>query len=197
MKPVAPVTRTVTARAPGRRAASPRRLALEIPPVAAGCRAPLALVLRAELVRAVRLFGRLRELHERELADLHPVVDRDREVGDVRELQRHVAVPAGIDEAGGRVDQETEAPQTAFSLQAGDEVVGELDALERRAEHELAGVEDERLLVADLDELRQILLRLLHVDERVARVVEDAEVAVDADVDARGLEERVVIRLDL
>ena len=32
-----------------------------------------------------------------------------------------------------------------LSLEPGDEVVGQRDALERRAEHELAGVEDERL----------------------------------------------------
>jgi len=54
-------------------------------------------------------------------------------------------------------------------------------------------VEDERLRVG-LDELGQVLLRLADVDERVARVVEDAEVPVDADVDARGLEQRLVVR---
>src|SRR5438034_11455420 len=57
-------------------------------------------------------------------------------------------------------------------------------------------MQDERIVV-DLDELGQLLLRLLDVDVRVARVVEDAEVAVDADVDARRLEERSVIRIDL
>ena len=87
-------------------------------------------------------------------------------------------------------------PRTRLSLQSGDEVVGERDALERRAEHELAGVEDERLLAVDLDQLRQVLLRLLHVDVRVARVAEDAEVAVDAHVDARRLEQRLVVRVD-
>ena len=87
-------------------------------------------------------------------------------------------------------------PRTRLPLQPGDEVVGSLHPLERRAEHELAGVEDERLVV-DLDELGQVLLRLLDVDERVARVAEDAEVAVDAHVDARRLEERGVVRVDL
>ena len=53
----------------------------------------------------------------------------------------------------------------------------ELHALERRAEHELAGVQDERLVVR-LDELGQVLLRLLDVDERVAVVAEHAEAAV-------------------
>ena len=52
-----------------------------------------------------------------------------------------------------------------------------------------------RVLV-DLDELGQVLLRLLDVDVRVARVVEDAEEAVDADVDARRLEQRRVVRID-
>ena len=95
-------------------------------PVAARRRALLALVLRAEAVAAVGRGRRLGQLDERELADLHAVVDRDRQVGDVRELERHVAVPARVDEAGGRVDQEPEPPQTRLSLQAGDEVVRQL-----------------------------------------------------------------------
>src|SRR6476659_594963 len=57
-------------------------------------------------------------------------------------------------------------------------------------------MEDERAVAVDLDELRQVLLRLLDVDEGVARVVEDAEVAVDAHVDARGLEQRFVVGVD-
>ena len=146
---------------------------------------------------AVRRRGRFRELHERDLPDLHPVVDRDRQVGDVRQLERHVPVPAGVDEARGRVDEQAEAAQRALSLEARDEIVGKLHALERRAEHELAGVEDERPVLLDLDLLGQLFLGLLDVDVRIARVVEDPEVPVDAHVDARRLEERRVIRVDL
>ena len=67
-------------------------------------------------------------------------------------------VPARVDEAGGRVDQEPEAAERALPLEPRDEVVGKPDPLERRAEHELARMEDERRLVVDLDELRQLLL---------------------------------------
>jgi hypothetical protein len=49
----------------------------------------------------------------------------------------------------------------------------------------------------DLHELGQVLLRLLDVDVRVARVVEDAEVAIDPYVDARRLEKRFVVGVDL
>ena len=58
-------------------------------------------------------------------------------------------------------------------------------------------MEDERLFVVlHLDELRERLLRLLHIDIGIPRVVEDAEEAVDADVNARRLQERGVIRVD-
>ena len=57
-------------------------------------------------------------------------------------------------------------------------------------------MQDERALVVDLDELGQLLLRLPYVDERVAVVVEDAEVAVDAHVDARRLQQRLVVGVD-
>jgi hypothetical protein len=58
-------------------------------------------------------------------------------------------------------------------------------------------MEDERAFVVDLDQLGQVLLRLLDVDERVARVVEDAEETVDPDVDARRLEQLRVVGVDL
>jgi hypothetical protein len=57
-------------------------------------------------------------------------------------------------------------------------------------------MEDERAFVVDLDQLGQVLLRLLDVDEGVAGVVEDPEEAIDADVDARRLQQRLVIRID-
>ena len=107
-----------------------------------------------------------------------------------------MSVPAGVDEAGRRVNEQTETAQRALALQSRDEIVGQPHALERRAEHELAGVEDERLVAVHLDQLGQVLLSLLDVDERIARVAEDAEVAVDAHVDARRLEERFVVGLD-
>ena len=49
-------------------------------------------------------------------------------------------------------------PERRLSLEPRDEIVGQRDALERRAEHELARMEDERLVVRDLDELGQPLL---------------------------------------
>src|SRR5438105_10525708 len=52
-------------------------------------------------------------------------------------------------------------------------------------------MEHERRVVVDLDQGGQLLLLPLHVDERVAVVVEDPEEAVDADVDARRLEEQL------
>src|SRR5215210_159805 len=107
-----------------------------------------------------------------------------------------MAVPTRVDEPGGRVDQQTEATKRALAFESSDQVVGQTHPLERRAEDELARVQDEGPLVVDLDELRQLLLRRFEVDERLARVVEDAEEAVDAYVNARGLNQRLVVRLD-
>src|SRR5215208_6049492 len=58
-------------------------------------------------------------------------------------------------------------------------------------------MEDEGVLSVDLDELRQVLHRLLDVDERVAGVVEHTEEPVGADVDAGGLDQVLVERVDL
>src|SRR6266511_3760548 len=173
------------------------RILGEVLPVAARGRALLSLVLRAERAGTVRRFSRLGQLREGELSVLHSVVDRDREIGHVRELERDVAVPAGVDEPCRGVDEQSEPAKRRFPLEPGDEVVRKPDAFEGGAEHELAGVEDERPLVVDLDQLGQVLLWLLDVDERIARVVEDAEEAVNADVHARGREQRRVVRIDL
>ena len=107
-----------------------------------------------------------------------------------------MAVPARIDEAGRRVDEESQPPERALAFETGHEVVRQRDALQRRAEHELARVEDESFLGIHLDELRQLLHLLLHVDERVARVAKNPEEAVDPDVDARGLQELLGVRVD-
>jgi hypothetical protein len=46
------------------------------------------------------------------------------------------------------VDQQAEPPQARLALEPGHEVVRQLDPLEGLTEDELAGVEDERLVVA-------------------------------------------------
>jgi hypothetical protein len=95
------------------------------------------------------------------------------------------------------VDQQAEAAQARLAFKPCDEIVRQPDPLQGRGEHELARVEDEGALLVDLDELGELLLWLLDVDVRVARVVEDAEETIDADVDAGRLEQRRVVRLDL
>src|SRR6266516_3234081 len=57
---------------------------LEVAVEGGGRRLRLALVAGAERGRAVRPLDRARHLEERDLADLHPEVERDRKVRDVR-----------------------------------------------------------------------------------------------------------------
>src|SRR4051794_18416180 len=75
-----------------------RRLArrVEILVVLRGRRRRLALVARAELARAIRSLDRARHLEERDLTDLHAAVERNRQVRDVGEFERQVALPARI-----------------------------------------------------------------------------------------------------
>src|SRR5215213_10627751 len=94
----------------------------------------LALVLARVLVRAVRVLDRLVHPHERDLADRHAVVDRDREVRHVRQLEREVPGEPAIDEPGCGMDEESEPSQRALALQAGHEIVRKRYPLERRSE---------------------------------------------------------------
>src|SRR4051812_48447415 len=92
---------------------------LEVP---AGRRAPLALVLRADRLAAVRAVGRGGHAQEADLADLHAGVERDRQVGDVAQLEREVPVPTRVDEAGRAVDQQPESAEARLALEPGDEI---------------------------------------------------------------------------
>src|SRR5664280_1830127 len=65
--------------------------------VPAGGRAPLALVLGLEAVRAVGMIGRRGHLEERDLPDLHARVHGDGEVGHVGQFEGEVTVPAGVE----------------------------------------------------------------------------------------------------
>ena len=94
------------------------------------------------------------------------------------------------------MDEETEATEAGLALEAGDEVVGEGNTFERRAEDELTRVQDERGAVGDLHELGEILLRELGVDVGRRVVAEHAEVAVAVQVDGGRLDRRVAERLD-
>ena len=90
--------------------------------------------------------------------------------------------------------EKAQTPQTAFSFKARGEVVAQADDLERRAEHELARVKNERLIPVRLEQLGQIVLRHRRVDVGVAVVGEHPEVAVEPDVDAAGLHHLFVVR---
>ena len=56
-----------------------------------------------------RVLGRGGHAQERDLPDLHARVERDRQVRDVRQLEREVPIPTGVDESRGAVDEQTEA----------------------------------------------------------------------------------------
>src|SRR3954467_3395826 len=146
----------------------------EVPVKARRSRLRLALVLAADLLPAVRTLDWLGHPHERDLADRHAVVDGYRQVRDVGQLERQVALPGGVDEAGRGVDQQAEPAEGALALEARDDVVGQRDRLEGLAQDELARMEYEGLLVRDLDQLREVVHRLADVDVRIPRVVEHA-----------------------
>src|SRR5689334_9324267 len=78
---------------------------------ATGRGAALALVLAPAGLRPVRLVRGRGQPEEGDLPDLHARVDRDREVRDVRELERQVAIPAGVDVASGRVDEQSQSAE--------------------------------------------------------------------------------------
>src|SRR6201993_5267997 len=110
-------------------------------------RSALALILRPDPRAAVGMLGGAGQPQDAQLADLHPRPERDREIGDVGELQCDVAAEAWVDEACGRVGEQAQTSQRRLALQSARQVVWQRAQFQRRAEHELAGVQHERFPV--------------------------------------------------
>src|SRR5690348_15082985 len=158
-------------------------------------RTTLPLVARAVLLRTVGMLCGRTEPEEAELPDLHARVELDRQGGDIGQLERHAAGEAGVDEARRSVGEQAEPAQRRLALDAGGDVVGQSDPLVRRPEDELTGVQDEGLVALGLDLPGQVGLIRGGIDVRVHMVLEDPEVAIQAHVDARRLEHRLVPRV--
>ena len=116
----------------------------------------LALVAASESFGAVGVFGWRGEVLEGDLPDRHALVERKREAGDVGEFECQGAVPSGVDESGGGVNEQSDAAQRAFAFETGDYRVVKGDALQGVAEDELTGVQDEGLIVGDLNHLVKV-----------------------------------------
>src|SRR6202046_5426189 len=99
----------------------------EVVRVPARGRAPLALVLRLQSSGTVRIVRRGGHLEEANLPNLHAGVNGNGQVGHIRELQGQVAVPTGIQQSGGGVDQQAQAAERGLALAPGDQVVRPLD----------------------------------------------------------------------
>src|SRR5580693_3459908 len=159
-------------------------------------RSALALILRPCARAAVGMFGRAGQPQDAQLTDLHTRPERDRQVGDVGELQGDVTAKAGIDEAGGRMGQQPQASQRRLALQPARQVLRKRAQLQRRTKHELSGMQHEGFSVDRFHQAGQLVLLLRGVDVGVAGVVEHPEQAVEANIDAGRLDQSVVERVN-
>src|SRR5450756_527621 len=102
-----------------------------------------------------------------------------------------MSVPTSVDEPRRAVDQQTQPPQRALAFETAHDVIWQGNPLERRSQHELAGMKDERAPGVDLDQLRELLLRFLRVDERCRVVAEHPEIAIGVEIHRRRLDRGV------
>src|SRR6185436_199960 len=103
---------------------------------------------------------------------------------DVAEFERGVADPAGVEHAGGAMDDDAEAAEAAAAFEAGEQIGRELERLDRHAEHELARMEGKGFVRPDLHLAHDLVHvhALPQVDEGEAAVLEDAELGAEAEV---------------
>ena len=103
---------------------------------------------------------------------------------------------SGVHEPRGGVRQQAQASEGALALETSGDAIRERHELEGAAEDELAGVQGERLVRVDLDEVGKVGLVFGGIDERVLVVVEQAEEPIEAHIDARRLHHLEVERFE-
>src|SRR5665811_2392589 len=106
----------------------------------------------------------IRDRIETDLTDLHVWVDGDRKVRDVREFECHLPGETWVDEASGRMNQETETTEARLALEPCHDVVSETDHFQRRSQDELSWVKNERFVIGDDHLCGQVPLGYLGID---------------------------------
>ena len=105
--------------------------------------------------------------------------------------------PAKPEEDSDESSEEAESSEARLAFQPSDDVVSESYPFERRAEHELSRMKNERFIAIDLDECGEVELRCLRVDVRVLVILEDTKEAIDSKVDTGRLQIGRLERIDL
>ena len=103
----------------------------------------------------------------------------------------------GVDEARRRVGEQAETAQRGLTLQARRNVIAQGDELVGGTQDELAGVQDERLVGAHVHQVSEVRLIRRRINHRVAVVIEEAEQAIQAHVNAGRLNQIAVQRVEL
>ena len=94
------------------------------------------------------------------------------------------------------MDEQTQASERRLALESSHQIPRQLDPFERLAEHELARVQNEGLVIGDREQLGQVRLGDADVDVGIAAVAEDPKAPVEVEVDRGGLEVDRVVRFD-
>lgn len=125
------------------------------------------------------------ELLEGKRADAHAGIECDGHDAEVREFESGLAAPAGVEEAGGAVDDDSDSAKRRPAFEAAEDIVVEFEGFEGDGEGELAGLQDEGFAVGNDDGAHQGLDAglITEIDTGVARVFEDTELVAEAEVD--------------
>lgn len=154
------------------------------------------MVFRPSSALSVRLIGRRRHLHETDLTDFHTRVERDRKARDVCQFEGDVSIETGVDEASGRVDEESQTTKGALAFDSCNEIIRHTDAFERGPEHELTRVEHEHAVFGNFDQFGEVSLVDFDVDDASGVIAEYTKQIGEANVDGGWLDQSVIHRID-
>lgn len=93
--------------------------------------------------------------------------------------------------------EQSQPAQAGLALETGRHVVRKRHLLDGRAQHEFAGMQNERLIALRFDETSQLGLLIGRVDDCVFVVVEQTKIPIKAYVNTRRLDESFVKRFEV
>src|SRR5579884_1693680 len=115
----------------------------------------------------------------------HAGIKCHRHDSDLAKFKGSLAAPAGIEQAGGAVDDNPDTAEARTAFQPAENVIVELESLLSDRERKFARLQNERLAIFYMNGAHDVLDRAFfaHVDKCVPAVFKDAELGSEPEVD--------------
>ena len=127
-------------------------------------RLSLPLIFTSQGFGAIQPLSRGCQIQERNLANLHSVVESYGQPRQVAQFQGQVPFPPRVHKPGRRVNDQPASSQRTLSFKPGYQVLGEFDVLSGTTQNKIARMQNQRLVLANLDQIAESFQAFLYIN---------------------------------